>query len=288
MKFGMRKPNLKSRFKARTVGKWTRRVKRAVNPFYGKKGMGIFHPKRALYNKIYKKTTFRIGLPKLSTKSRKKSVKRKSRPAHTGSKRPAAQTQDTSAIMNIFRPRSITYADGAEYNKNNLLIPAVIAAFLGLGFFAGHKIIAIAFFALSVFLIYGWRQDVAIHEDASDLNEQYLDGRISVISGWGFVKEDVSGENAGEYEELCGDNIQQYYAWVQEAEKQPGFQHPTRVEAFEYLAMLYEKQDRIEEAVRVCEAAISAGVTDDETVSGMSGRLDRMNRMLVNAAKEEL
>ena len=62
MKFGMRKPNLKKSFKARTTGKAKRMLKKAINPLYGKKGMGIIkNPKKAIYNKIYNKTTFGIN-----------------------------------------------------------------------------------------------------------------------------------------------------------------------------------------------------------------------------------
>ena len=35
-------------------------LKKAIIPGYGKKGMGILHPKKALYNKVYKKTSFSI------------------------------------------------------------------------------------------------------------------------------------------------------------------------------------------------------------------------------------
>lgn len=61
MKIGPRKPNLKKRVRAQTTSKWKRKAKRTINPFYGKKGMGwIRNPKRALYNKVYNKTTFDI------------------------------------------------------------------------------------------------------------------------------------------------------------------------------------------------------------------------------------
>ena len=60
MKFGMRKPSFKKSFKARTTGRAKRALKRAIIPGYGKKGMGILHPKKALYNKVYRKTTFSI------------------------------------------------------------------------------------------------------------------------------------------------------------------------------------------------------------------------------------
>ncbi|WP_270346489.1 hypothetical protein [Lactococcus petauri] len=59
MKFGMRKPSIKMSLKARTTGKAKRKIKKALIPGYGKKGMGyIKNPKKAVYNKVYKKTTF--------------------------------------------------------------------------------------------------------------------------------------------------------------------------------------------------------------------------------------
>lgn len=61
MKIGMRKPSIKKSFKARTTGKAKRKIKKALIPGYGKKGMGwIKNPKKATYNKIYKKTSFSI------------------------------------------------------------------------------------------------------------------------------------------------------------------------------------------------------------------------------------
>ena len=58
MKIGIRKPSLKKSISARTTGQLKRSIKRAINPFYGKKGMGYINdPKKAIYNKIYNKTT---------------------------------------------------------------------------------------------------------------------------------------------------------------------------------------------------------------------------------------
>lgn len=58
MKYGVRKPNVKKSIKARTTGKVKRQVKKAVNPLYGKKGMGFVNdPKKAAYNAVYSKTT---------------------------------------------------------------------------------------------------------------------------------------------------------------------------------------------------------------------------------------
>lgn len=61
MKVGMRTPNLNKSLKARTTGKAKRQIKKAINPAYGKKGMGwVNDPKRAAYNKVYNKTTFSL------------------------------------------------------------------------------------------------------------------------------------------------------------------------------------------------------------------------------------
>ena len=61
MKIGARKPSIKKRVTARTTGKIVRSAKRSVNPLYGKKGMGyVNNPKKAVYNKVYNKTTFGV------------------------------------------------------------------------------------------------------------------------------------------------------------------------------------------------------------------------------------
>lgn len=61
MKFGMRKPSITKILKARTTTKYKRKVKKALIPGYGKKGMGwIKNLKKAAYNKVYKKTSFSL------------------------------------------------------------------------------------------------------------------------------------------------------------------------------------------------------------------------------------
>lgn len=61
MKFGMRTPSIKKSIKARTTGRAKRTIKKALIPGYGKKGTGwIKNPKKAVYNKVYKKTSFYI------------------------------------------------------------------------------------------------------------------------------------------------------------------------------------------------------------------------------------
>lgn len=61
MKLGLRTPSLKKSIKARTTAKLKRKVKSTINPLYGKKDVGmIFEPKKAMYNKVYNKTSFSL------------------------------------------------------------------------------------------------------------------------------------------------------------------------------------------------------------------------------------
>lgn len=62
MKFGFRMPSLKKSIAARTTGRINRAIKKVIIPGYGKKGMGwIINPQKALYNKVYRKTTIGIS-----------------------------------------------------------------------------------------------------------------------------------------------------------------------------------------------------------------------------------
>lgn len=62
MKFGFRTPNIQKSIKARTTGRIKRSAKKAINPLYGKKGIGfISNPKKAVYNKVYNKTSFGLS-----------------------------------------------------------------------------------------------------------------------------------------------------------------------------------------------------------------------------------
>ena len=60
MKVGMRTPSWKKSLSARTTGRAKRAIKKAIIPGYGQKGMGWLHPKKALYNRVYRRTTFSL------------------------------------------------------------------------------------------------------------------------------------------------------------------------------------------------------------------------------------
>ena len=61
MKIGVRTPSVKKMTSSRTTGMINRKAKSSFNPLYGKSGMGIGNnPKKAIYNKVYNKTTVSI------------------------------------------------------------------------------------------------------------------------------------------------------------------------------------------------------------------------------------
>ena len=62
MKFGFRTPSIKRSISARTTSRAKRAIKRAIIPGYGRKGMGLLtNPKKSIYNRVYRKTTFGLG-----------------------------------------------------------------------------------------------------------------------------------------------------------------------------------------------------------------------------------
>lgn len=69
MRYGFRRPSFRKSFKARTTGRLKRQYKRALNPLYGRKGMGYLHnPRKAIYNGIYHRTTV-SPIPRSKTKA---------------------------------------------------------------------------------------------------------------------------------------------------------------------------------------------------------------------------
>lgn len=114
MKFGIRTPNIKSSIKARTTGRLKRAAKRAVNPMYGKKGMGwVNNPKKAAYNKVYNRTSVGVGdLARAATKSSKK-AKSKGLDAHATDARGLVVTPPADD-----RPERATDERAYQFGKN--------------------------------------------------------------------------------------------------------------------------------------------------------------------------
>ncbi|WP_431031718.1 TM2 domain-containing protein [Streptococcus anginosus] len=100
MKIGMRTPSLKRSLKARTTSKWKRQMKKAVIPGYGQKGIGwIKNPKKAMYNKVYRKTTF--GLSDIIKSSKKKNSAKVKKNAVRQSKDYTAKDYKQAGIVMI-------------------------------------------------------------------------------------------------------------------------------------------------------------------------------------------
>ena len=153
MKFGMRKPSIKKSIKARTTGKVKRAMKKAINPLYGKKGMGIIkNPKKAIYNKVYNKTTFGINdIVKTTNTIASRSNKKSS--INCGGK-----------IDMIGNEKNST--NGNQKSIKSAVVNLIIVYFLGI--FGVHKFInkdkkmgLIYLFTLGIFG-FGWIYDIVI------------------------------------------------------------------------------------------------------------------------------
>lgn len=111
-----------------------------------------------------------------------------------------------------------------------------------------------------------------------EVNNTYMKDRANILVGWKTLNDNYSDRAAKAYEDLCRKNISQYYIWIKEGMKSKNFQLPTQVDAFKYLAMLYEKQGKFKEAIAVCDEAISTKATYDGTKGGMEGRKNRLEK----------
>lgn len=150
MKIGVRTPNLKKSLKARTTGRLKRQMKKAVNPLYGKKGMGLINnPKKAVYNKIYNKVT--IDPLKGAKKQLKSSP---SRPAYSMSKQTATPNSQARIV------KTVTY----KCNKWIYILLAVFLGFFGAQYFySGQKrkgVFALLFCLTCIPMLIGFYQAI--------------------------------------------------------------------------------------------------------------------------------
>ena len=131
MKIGIRKPSPTRSLRARTTGRLTRASRRAINPWYGKKGAGIINdPRRAVKNAIYSRTTASVG-SLITNKSNTKPIKDNQLSLNCES----AYVQDKEEINT---PQYGSAQENASY------LPSLI--FLGLG--SSFLLLAVASFIL--------------------------------------------------------------------------------------------------------------------------------------------
>lgn len=139
MKVGVRKPSIKKSIKARTTGKAKRAVKKAVVPGYGKKGTGIYKdPKKAMYNKVYNKTT--VGINPLSSVSTSSSKNKKTK----------EHLDNTTVTANA----RTDYTKPENRNLVNKYVFILLALFTG--FFGGHWLYAKNFKKALLYFVFCW------------------------------------------------------------------------------------------------------------------------------------
>ena len=125
MKIGVRKPSLSKSLKARTTSKLKRQVKRAIIPTYGQKGTGLIKdPKRAIYNKVYNKTTV---------------------DAFSNFKKGNIHFQQTNRGL-------YTYSGAKVYPASSWYFPVGLSAFCSLLYFTINPVIACIFLIITLIL----------------------------------------------------------------------------------------------------------------------------------------
>lgn len=127
MKFGIRTPSVSKSISTRTKGRITRSAKSAFIPGYGQRGTGMVKdPSRALYNRVYNKTTVGINDSFCSSKKTRSSQRSKS---HTYESTCADFFDDNSTVSSNYylkRNYEITYDLPFEISSSALaLIQAI-------------------------------------------------------------------------------------------------------------------------------------------------------------------
>lgn len=128
MKIGYRSPSLSKSLKARTTGRLKRQMKKAVNPLYGKKGMGLINnPQKAIYNKVYNKVTID---PLKDVKKVSKVNKNQSKKSYSTPKQATVSKSQTRVI------KTVTY----KCNKWIYILLAIFLGYFGAQYFySGQK-----------------------------------------------------------------------------------------------------------------------------------------------------
>ena len=109
--------------------------------------------------------------------------------------------------------------------------------------------------------------------------DKYYTGMENIQAMWSVMYnlKITTGEKAEQFENACYENIEDLKTMIatQKAANFPS-DIPPQVPAFVRLAMLYEKQQRYEEAINICVTAIKCGATHDGNKGTMYGRLARL------------
>lgn len=111
--------------------------------------------------------------------------------------------------------------------------------------------------------------------------DKYYRGIEEIESMWSVMYnlKIVNGEQADIFESKCKSNLIDLYQML-DANRKYKYDStmPPHVPAYVRLAMLYEKQERYQEAIDICIEAIKVGAISDGNKGKMYGRLARLIR----------
>lgn len=160
MKIGIRTPSLSKSIKARTTGRVKRKIKSSINPFYGKKGVGLItNPKKAVYNKVYNKTT--IGVSDIAKKS-VATIKKEDLTNNTCAKSNVNYTildKETVCINNVKYSRK-----NIGLFKNIFLLSSILLVILSLCILP----IGIIFIIIAIILFLSYKQYKKIYDEMNN------------------------------------------------------------------------------------------------------------------------
>lgn len=108
-------------------------------------------------------------------------------------------------------------------------------------------------------------------------SNKYFSGMEKIEEDWSILYnlKCYTGPKADKFINECKQNIDDFFSWQRIAQKYNETSPPS-VPAFKRLAMIYEKQERYEDAISICKDALLACAHRDGSKGGMKGRLARM------------
>ena len=101
-----------------------------------------------------------------------------------------------------------------------------------------------------------------------------------IVAGHYRQRSDPTDRDA--FYQYAGQHIEEIPAVLDSLEKSDD-EHPDRVESFKMMAIAMAEDERFEEAIKVCETAMSLGL-EDGTKTGFEGRIARLKKKL-NASR---
>ncbi len=112
--------------------------------------------------------------------------------------------------------------------------------------------------------------------EVKEVSERYYKQMQEIQSDWSTMYNigTYTGSLADNIERKCLANIADYKE-MRRIDKKYGESTATNIPAFKRLAMLYEKQERVEEAIEICKQACSFGMDERSRVARMIKKAKR-------------